>query len=101
MNWDVTVSVDCAIYPLSVVQRTAYALAPKISIQISQTLNMLHLHAVPALLAGGPQDVPSEDEGRELILRNLNDFAMRALIQQETSGLRQVLANAALHGAGV
>lgn len=42
-----------------------------------------------------------KQEARELILRNLNDFALRDQIQRETSGLREILAAAALRGAGV
>lgn len=101
MNWEVTVCVDSTLYPLSVVQRATYALAPTLSIQIRQTPDQLHLRAVPALLVGGSGEVTSEQQGRELILRSLNDFALRAQIQQETSGLREILASAALRGAGM
>ena len=34
-------------------------------------------------------------------IRSLNDFSLRAQIQHETSGLRELLAAAALRGAGV
>jgi len=101
MSWEVTVSVDSVIYPLSVVQRASYALAPTLMIQIRQIENLLHLDAVPTLLAGGAGTVISKKEGRELILRNLNDFALRERIQHETSGLREILATAALRGAGI
>lgn len=105
MGWEVTVSVDSVIYPLSVVQRTAYALAQKLMIQIRQTENLIHLDAGPTLLAGGTGSgsgsVTSAQQAQELILRSLNDFALRAQIQHETSGLRELLAAAALRGAGV
>jgi len=101
MGWEITVSVDSVIYPLSVVQRTAYALAQKLMIQIRQTENLIHLDATPTLLAGGVGTIASEQQARELILRNLNDFALRAQIQHETSGLRELLATAALRGAGI
>lgn len=100
MGWEVTVSVDSVIYPLSVVQRTAYALAQTLLIQIRRTENLIHLDATPTLLVGGLGTIASE-QARELILRNLNDFALRAQIQHETSGLRELLAAAAMRGAGV
>ena len=103
MGWVVTISVDSVIYPLSVVQRTAYALAQKLMIQIRQTESLIHLDAGPTLLAGGTGSgsVTSAQQAQELILRSLNDFALRAQIQHETSGLRELLAAAALRGAGV
>ncbi|BFT63476.1 His-Xaa-Ser system protein HxsD [Pseudomonas moorei] len=101
MYWEVTVSVDSAIYPLSVVQRASYALATSLTIQIRQVENQIHLDVVPTLLAGGADAAVSKQEARELILRNLNDFALRDQIQRETSGLREILAAAALRGAGV
>lgn len=101
MSWEVTVSVDSVIYPLSVVQKTSYALAHALMIQIRQTEHLIHLDAGPTLLAGGPESVTSPQQARELILRNLNDFALRAQIQHETSGLRELLATAALRGAGI
>ncbi|MCK8664867.1 His-Xaa-Ser system protein HxsD [Pseudomonas azerbaijanoccidens] len=101
MSWEVTVSVDSVIYPLSVVQRASYALAPTLMIQIRQIENLIHLDAAPTLLAGGAGAVTSAQKARELILRNLNDFALRAQIQHETSGLREILATAALRGAGI
>jgi His-Xaa-Ser system protein HxsD len=101
MGWEVTVSVDSVIYPLSVVQRTAYALAQKLMIQIRQTENLIHLDAGPTLLAGRTGAFTSAQQAKELILRSLNDFALRAQIQHETSGLRELLANEALRGAGV
>ncbi|MBC3776370.1 His-Xaa-Ser system protein HxsD [Pseudomonas sp. SWRI99] len=101
MSWEVTVSVDSVIYPLSVVQRTAYALAHLLLIQIRRTENLIHLDATPTLLVGGVGTIASEQQARELILRNLNDFALRAQIEHETSGLRELLAAAALRGTGV
>jgi len=101
MSWEFTVSVDSVIYPLSVVQRATYALAQTLMIQIRQTENLIHLDATPTLLAGGAGSVTSEQQSRELILRSLNDFALRAQIQHETSGLRELLATAALRGAGI
>lgn len=99
MSWEVTVSVDSVIYPLSVVQKASYALAQTLMIQIRQTGNLIHLDVAPTLLAGGTDAVISVQRARELVLRNLNDFALRAQIQHETSGLREILATAALRGA--
>ncbi|VVO15069.1 His-Xaa-Ser system protein HxsD [Pseudomonas fluorescens] len=101
MSWEVTVCVDSVIYPLGVVQKASYALARVLMIQIRQAENLIYLDAAPILLAGGTGSVISVQEARWLLLRNLNDFALRAQIQQETSGLREIIATAALRGAGV
>ncbi|BBP76106.1 His-Xaa-Ser system protein HxsD [Pseudomonas gingeri NCPPB 3146 = LMG 5327] len=101
MGWQQTITVDSTAYPLHVAQRTAYALAHRLSILISQDGGTLALEITPALIAGGSDSFPSFSDARELVLRNLNDFALREQIQRETSGLRELLASAALRGAGV
>ncbi|NVZ65214.1 His-Xaa-Ser system protein HxsD [Pseudomonas gingeri] len=101
MGWKQTITVDSTAYPLCVAQRAAYALADKLSILISPDGSSLALEITPALIAGGDDSLPSVSDARELVLRNLNDFALREQIQRETSGLRELLASAALRGAGV
>ncbi|MFJ4348734.1 His-Xaa-Ser system protein HxsD [Pseudomonas sp. NPDC089401] len=97
MTWPVTLHLDSAAYPLSVVQRAAYALAGTIAIQIATEASQISLTALPAeaKLTLSPQ------EAHSLILQHLNDFALRDHINRETAGLREVLARAALAGCGI
>ena len=48
MTWPVTLKLDSAAYPLSVVQRAAYSLANTVAIQVGIDANQLSLTAHPA-----------------------------------------------------
>ncbi|MFJ3485394.1 His-Xaa-Ser system protein HxsD [Pseudomonas sp. NPDC090202] len=100
MHWDVTLTLNSGVYPLSVVQRAVYALASSLTISVQQSDSIITLLVTPTLLAGSSEQL-TPDAARELVLRNLNDFALREQIQRETSGLREIIANAALRGAGL
>ncbi|SDT31797.1 His-Xaa-Ser system protein HxsD [Pseudomonas asplenii] len=100
MGWTQTITVDSDVYPLHIAQRTAYALADSLSILISLDGKAIKLDVTPTLIAGTSGTFPSSPEARELVLRHLNDFTLRDQIQRETSGLRELLATAALRGAG-
>lgn len=100
MHWDVTIKLDSTVYSLNVVQRVVYALASSVTISVWQADNLITLNAVPTLLMGSGSQLTA-DAARELIQRNLNDFALREQVQRETSGLREIIASAALRGAGV
>ncbi|KVV10385.1 MULTISPECIES: His-Xaa-Ser system protein HxsD [unclassified Pseudomonas] len=97
MTWPVTLQLDSAAYPLNVVQRVAYSLADTVTIQVGIETNQISLtaHRVEARLTLSPELAHS------LILRHLNDFALRDHIHRETAGLREVLARAALAGCGI
>ncbi|MNE73783.1 hypothetical protein D3C80_1698120 [compost metagenome] len=97
MTWPVTLKLDSAAYPLSVVQRTAYTLADTVVIQISVEADLICLTALPA----DAELTLSQDQAHSLILQHLNDFALRDHINRETAGLREVLARAALTGCGI
>ncbi|TBU72841.1 His-Xaa-Ser system protein HxsD [Pseudomonas daroniae] len=100
MTWALTIIIDNKIYPLRVAQKAVYALSPTLSILIDQQDDNLHLSVTPAdFRIDAPQ--LSEAYARTLITRSLNDFALREQIQQETSGLREILASVALREAGV
>ncbi|MFH6597457.1 His-Xaa-Ser system protein HxsD [Ectopseudomonas khazarica] len=100
MVWTQIIVIDESAYPLNVAQKAAYALAATLSILITRQDGNLRLTVTPTDLR---IDVPhlSEDQAHVLITRSLNDFALRHQIQQETSGLRELLAGVALREAGV
>ncbi|WP_176507993.1 MULTISPECIES: His-Xaa-Ser system protein HxsD [Pseudomonas] len=97
MTWPVTLQIDSAAYPLGVVQRAAYALADTVAIQIGIEASKICLTAFPT----NAQLTLSPQQAHSLILQHLNDFALRDHINRETTGLREVLARAALAGCGV
>ncbi|WP_342655347.1 His-Xaa-Ser system protein HxsD [Pseudomonas sp. F3-2] len=100
MYLNVTLTLDSSVYSLNVVQRVAYALASRLNITISQSGSSIIMVVAPTVIVGA--DTPlSSDTVSELIQRHLNDFALREQIQRETSGLREIIASAALRGAGV
>lgn len=97
MTWPVTLLLDPTLYSLSCVQRAIYSLADRLVIQLKTSNGEWCIEALPA-----PQDCislqPSTDFARALLLQQLNDFALRERIQQETAGLRELLVKAALSG---
>ncbi|MDH1512685.1 His-Xaa-Ser system protein HxsD [Pseudomonas mosselii] len=97
MTWPVILKLDSAAYSLSVVQRTAYALAETVAIQIGIEADQISLTAFPAKAKA----ILPQEQAHSLILQHLNDFALRDHINRETAGLREVLARAALAGCGV
>lgn len=97
MTWPVTLKLDSAAYNLSVVQRTAYSLADTLAIQVSLEADQIILSALPT----EAKLTLSLNQAHSLILQHLNDFALRDHISRETSGLRELLARAALAGCGV
>ncbi|EGH72841.1 His-Xaa-Ser system protein HxsD [Pseudomonas syringae] len=100
MSWDLSITLDSGIYSLSVVQRVVYALASLLNISVQRSEAVIILYIVPTSLAGeGP--TLGFDAARELVQRNLTDFALREEIHRETSGLREIIASAALRGAGI
>jgi His-Xaa-Ser system protein HxsD len=97
MPWSTAITIDSQIYPLRVVQKTAYALANTLSILVQQSAGALELLVSPA----DPTGFLTEAAARTLLIRTLNDFALREQVLQETSGLRELLARAALKEAGI
>ncbi len=97
MTWPVTLLLDQRIYPLSCVQRAIYSLADKLVIQLAIRDEAFFIEAAPVPQACISQQ-PSADVTRALLLQQLNDFALRERIQQETAGLHELLVRAALSG---
>ncbi|WP_041769475.1 His-Xaa-Ser system protein HxsD [Ectopseudomonas mendocina] len=97
MSWSVTVTLDGQVYSLQVAHKVAYALAPTVTILVCKTADSLELRISPA---EGSEEL-TESSARELVVRSLNDFALREHMQRETAGLRELLAQAALKEAGL
>ena len=83
MTWPVTLKLDSAAYPLSVVQRAAYSLADTVAIHTGIEANQISLTAHPA----EARLTLSPEQAHSLILQHLNDFALRDHINRETAGL--------------
>lgn len=97
MLWSTTITIDAQAYPLCVAQKAAYALADTLSILIQHSAEGLDLLVSPAASTAAP----SESTARTLLIRTLNDFALREQILRETSGIRELLARTALKEAGI
>jgi len=94
MAWSLALSLDEQVYPLRILQRVAYSLAKDFSILIRQEHAQWVLDVTPndsSNLLGY-----AADTARTVILRHLNDFALRDQIALETCGLREILASVAL-----
>lgn len=94
MAWSFALNLDEQIYPLRIVQRAVYSLARDFSILVRQENAQWVLEVTPndsSNLLGY-----AADTARALILRHLNDFALRDQIALETGGLREMLASIAL-----
>ncbi|MGY2291281.1 His-Xaa-Ser system protein HxsD [Pseudomonas sp. SDO528_S397] len=76
----------------------AYSLAHTLSILIRQQGQQLVLDVTP----NDPTNLLgyAADTAKALVLRHLNDFALRDQIAQETAGLREILASVALQECG-
>lgn len=97
MSWSATVTLDGQAYSLQVAHKVAYALAATLTILVGRTGDHLELRISPAERS----DEITESSAQELVVRSLNDFALREHIQRETAGLRELLAQAALKEAGL
>lgn len=95
MLWSRKITIDAQVYPLPVAQKAAYALADTLSILIQQTGEELELLVKPAF----SEAALSENAANALLIRTLNDFALREQVLKETSGIRELLARTALMGA--
>lgn len=97
MSWCFSLELDESLYPLSVVRRAAYAMAGDCSIQMDRAETKLILGISPV----SPTADFTELQAKAQLLRTLNDFVLREVIRQETRGVHELLAKAALHGSGV
>lgn len=97
MPWSATVTLEGQAYSLQVAHKVAYALAPRVTILVCKTADHFELRISPAERS----EEITESSALELVVRSLNDFALREHIQQETAGLRELLARAALKEAGL
>lgn len=96
MTWCLSLDLDESIYSLSVVQRSAYALADTLTILISRQEQTLLLSISPSSTCSPV----GQEEAHTLLLRTLNDFTLREVIRQETRGFHELLARVALQESG-
>lgn len=97
MIWPVVMHLDATAYPLSVAHRAAYSLAEVLAIEVGTEPGRVCLSIFPA----NEGLSISIERARALVLQHLNDFALRDHVNRETSGLREVLARAALTASGL
>lgn len=104
MTWPLHIKLNKSNYPISVVQRTVYALARDLSIIIDgdEDSNHIVLNVQPTIIISdqNPNTLDS-DKAREIVIRMLNDFILRERVGEETRGLREIIAHAALKEAGI
>lgn len=97
MAWKVRLLLDERVYSLSVLQRVAYSIARDFTVEIKA-----HEQQTTILISPNPSSstaaAASSEQVKALVLQQLNDFAMRELIQQETAGIRETLIRTALSG---
>ena len=98
MAWSLALNLDEQVYPLRIVQRVVYSLAKDFSFLVRHEHTQWVLEVTPndsSNLLGY-----AADTARTMILRHLNDFALRDQIALETRGLRELLASVALKECG-
>lgn len=98
MTWPVTLLLDEQAYPLGVVQRAVYSLAHQLVVEVRPQGQQTALVAMPNLQQPQLESLSAES-ARSALLQQLNDFALREQVRQETAGLREILARAALAAA--
>ncbi|MBB4865743.1 His-Xaa-Ser system protein HxsD [Pseudomonas nitritireducens] len=100
MTWPVILQLDERSYSASVVQRAAYSVASdfiaEIQVQGQRIVVLLNPHPSSTVAA-----TLCADQVKGRLLQQLNDFALRERIQQETAGLREALIRAALIGCSI
>ncbi|MCY1274473.1 His-Xaa-Ser system protein HxsD [compost metagenome] len=97
MTWPVTLQLDERAYSLSVAQRTAYSVANDFAVEVQSQEHRITLVVMPNSASVTAESLPS-DHVRALILQQLNDFALRERVQQETAGIRETLILTAFAG---
>lgn len=97
MTWRVVLQLDEQVYSCSVIQRAAYSVAKDIVAEIQTQEQRTTLLITPNPLSVNAATL-SVDHAKALLLQQLNDFALRERIRQETTGIRETLIRAALIG---
>lgn len=97
MTWQVVLELDEQVYSSGVIQRAAYSVARDLVAEVQQQGQRTTLQVTPNPLSANVATL-SVDQVKALLLQQLNDFALRERIQQETAGIREALIRTALIG---
>jgi len=97
MTWQVVLQLDEQAYSSSVIQRAAYSVASDLVAEVQRQGQRTALVVTPNPLSANVATL-SVDRAKALLLQQLNDFALRERIQQETAGIREALIRSALIG---
>ncbi|WP_416311309.1 His-Xaa-Ser system protein HxsD [Pseudomonas sp. W03] len=97
MTWQVVLQLDEQAYSSGVIQRAAYSVARDLVAEVQQQGQRTTLVVTPNPLSANAATL-SVDRVKALLLQQLNDFALRERIQQETAGIREALIRTALIG---
>lgn len=97
MTWRVVLQLDEQVYSCGVIQRAVYSVARDFVAEIQKHEQRTILLITPNPLSANAATL-SEDQAEALLLQQLNDFALRERIRQETAGIRESLIRAALIG---
>ncbi|WP_152224301.1 His-Xaa-Ser system protein HxsD [Pseudomonas sp. SCB32] len=98
MTWQVILRLDGQAYSSGAIQRAAYSVARDFATEIQVQDKHATLLITPNPTSANASTLSSE-QVKALLLQQLNDFALRERIQQETAGIREILIRAALIGS--
>lgn len=93
MTWQVVLQLDEQAYSSSVIQRAVYSVAGDLVAEVQR-----HGQRTALVVTPNPLSALTVDRAKALLLQQLNDFALRERIQQETAGIREALIRTALIG---
>lgn len=97
MAWQVVWQLDEQAYSTGVIQRAAYSVARDLVTEVQRQGGRTAL-AVTSIPLSANAATLSVDRAKALLLKQLNDFALRERIQQETAGIREALIRTELIG---
>jgi len=97
MTWRVVLNIDELAYSPGVIQRAVYSIARDFVIEVKFSDRCPTLLITPSP-ASTKAAVYSPEQVKSLIFQQLNDFALRERIQEETAGIRESLIRTALVG---
>lgn len=98
MTWQVILRLDEQAYSSGVIQRAAYSVARDFAAELHVQDKHTTLLITPNPTSASAPALSSE-QVKAVLLQQLNDFALRERIQQETAGIRELLIRTALIGS--
>lgn len=97
MPWQVILPLDEQAYSSSVIQRVVYSIARDFTAEVKRQWEQTTLQVSPNPNSASATAFSAE-QVKNLVLQQLNDFALRERMQQETAGIRELLIRTALAG---